>query len=152
MRTNRAPRTLSACPALVVLGLAIFLALLPNAASAIQLPTFSLRRSDCVTVAGLNWHTDYAAACEEAKAAKKMLLVNFVPCPSTDAQRDLEKFMHEHEGVRSELGDYVLVRVFDNDRSGTFNLGIFRRSRGKLINDPAFKYLSGKPGLAIVDF
>lgn len=152
MRTIRAHHCTVTRRSLLAIGLTIFLLLLPAVASAIQLPTFSLRRSDCVTVAGLNWHTDYAAACEESKAEKKMLLVNFVPCESTSAQRNLEKFMHEHEGVRAELGNYVLVRVFDNDRSGAFNLGLLRRPRGRLINEPAFKYLGGKPGVAIVDF
>lgn len=152
MRTNRAHHSTVTRRSLAAFGLTISLALVPTAASAIQLPTFNLRRSDCVTVAGLHWHTDYAAACDEAKAEKKMLLVNFVPCPSTNAQRDLEKYLHEHEDIREQLDDYVLVRVFDNERTGSFNLGILRRSRERLIDDPAFKYLGRKPGLAIIDF
>lgn len=152
MRTNRAPRTSTACRALTALSLAIFLALLPTAASAIQIPTFNLRRSDCVTVAGLKWHTDFATASSEAQAQNKMLLVNFVPCAGSNAQRELEKYVHENNGVRKELKDYVLVRVFDNENAGGLNFGIFRRARGKLINDPAFKYLGRKPGLAILDY
>ncbi len=153
MRKIRTGQSLSTGRQLLIAsGLSALLVGLPTAADAIQLPTFSLRRNDCVTVAGLNWHTDYSAACEEAKSEKKMLLVDFVPHAGSDAQRGLEKFLHENEDVRTQLSDYVLVRVFDDERVGVLNLGILRRSRGQLISDPAFKHLGRKPGLAIIDY
>ena len=46
-----------------------------SSALAISLPTFSLGRNDCVTVAGLCWHTNYECARQEAESQKKMLLV-----------------------------------------------------------------------------
>jgi hypothetical protein len=151
MRTICANHFISFCRSLPAIGLATFLAFLPIAADAVQLPSFSLRRNDCVTVAGLAWHTDYTTACDDAKSNKKMLLVNFVPRSGSDAQRSLEKYLHENAEVRTELKDFVLVRVFDDERVGILNLGILRRQRGRLINDPAFKHLGGKAGLAIVD-
>ena len=140
------------CRSLAAIGLATFLAFLPTAADAITLPTFSLGRNDCVNVAGLCWHTDYENARREAKAAKKMLLVNFVADGGSSDQRSFEKYLHENEAIRKELGDYVLVRVPENERRGALRLGLLRKSRGRLLDDPAYKYMTKTPGVAIVDF
>jgi hypothetical protein len=134
------------------LSLFTVLAVLPTVASAIELPVFSLRRSDCVTVSELCWHTSYEAACDEARAEKKMLLVNFVPGGSNAQQRSLEKYLHENAAVRKQLADCVLVRVPRDERTGGLRLGLLRKGRGQLIDDPAFKYLGHKPGLAIIDY
>jgi hypothetical protein len=128
------------------------LALLPTTADAIQLPSLSLRRNDCVTVAGLRWHTDYASACEEAACEKKMLLVNFVPSDKSGAQRGLEKSLHENSAVRAQLEDYVLLRVRDDERVRGMMSGLLRRNRGRLMDDAAFKHLGRSAGLAIVDY
>jgi len=152
MRTNRAHLTSSACRALAALGLAIVLLLVPTAADAITLPTFSVGRNNCVNVAGLCWHTDYENARREAKAGKKMLLVNFVADGGSSDQRSFEKYLHEHEAIRKELGDFVLVRVPENERPGALRLGLLRKSRGRLLDDPAYKYMTKTPGVAIVDF
>ncbi|MGE3640852.1 MAG: hypothetical protein AB7G28_20015 [Pirellulales bacterium] len=128
------------------------LLLATNVASAIQFPTFSLRRSDCVTVSELCWHTNYESACDEARAEKKMLLVNFLPNDSSAEQRGLEKFLHENEAVRKQLADYVLVRVRRDDRPVGLGLGLLRKNRTAVIDDPKFAYLKQKPGLAIVDY
>jgi hypothetical protein len=128
------------------------LALVPTAVHAIQLPTFSFFRQDCVNVAGLNWHTNYEDACDEARSSRKMLLVNFVPHAGSDAQRGLEKFLHESGDVRAQLQDYVLVRVFDDEHVRGLRNGILRRNRDRVIDDPAFKHLGRTAGLAIVDF
>ena len=131
---------------------AAVLTLLPTAAQAIQLPTFSLLRQDCVNVAGLNWHTNYEDACDEARSAKKMLLVNFVPNSGSDAQRGLEKFLHENDDVRAQLEDYVLVRVFDVERVRGLRNGLLRKNRDRVIDDPIFKHLGHTAGLAIIDY
>lgn len=123
-----------------------------SVASAIQFPTFSLRRSDCVTVSELCWYINYEAACDEARAAKKMLLVNFLPNGSSAEQRSLEKYLHENEAVRKQLEDFVLVRVRRDDRVGGLGLGLLRKNRCAVIDDPKFAYLKQKPGLAIVDY
>ena len=131
--------------------LAIF-ALLSTTADAIQLPSLSLRRSDCVTVAGFRWRTDYKAACKEAANAEKMLLVNFVPGGRSDAQRGLEKILLEDNAVRDQLKDYVLVRVSDDERARGLKAGIRRKNRDRLIDDAAFKHLGRSAGLAIIDY
>ncbi len=135
-------------------AIAVFVASaeLATAAHAIELPTLSLRRNDCVTVAGLNWYTDYAAACDEARSAKKMLLVNFVPRDQSDAQRGLEKFLRSDQSIRGQLNDYVLVRVSEDERAGGLLIPLRKKNRVRLIEDATFQHLGGKPGLAILDF
>jgi hypothetical protein len=139
-------RTLMAVATLVAL------AELATSAHAIELPSFSLRRGDCVTVAGLNWHTDYVAACDDAQIAKKILLVNFVPRDTSDAQRGFEKFLQTDKAVRAELKDYVLVRVDEDERAGGMLVPLRKKNRDRLIDDAAFKHLGRKPGLAMLDF
>ncbi len=153
MRMKRTLELLSpARRSLVEFCLFALLACLPTAADAIELPTFSLRRNDCVTVAGLCWHTDYATACDEAESEKKKLLVNFVPSGKNDAQRGLEKFLREDITVRAQLKNYVLVRVTEGGRVGGMKSGFLRKNRSRLIDDAAFKHLGHNSGLAIVDY
>jgi hypothetical protein len=128
------------------------LSLFSTAADAIQFPTFSLGHCDCVRIAGLDWYTDYDAACDEARAAKKMLLVNFVPRSGSADQRALEKHLHEHESIRAELDDYVLVRVYDDERTRGLRNGFLRRNRDRVIDDATFDNLGHTAGLAILDF
>jgi hypothetical protein len=139
-------------PSLSAIGLTLVLALLPSAADAIQIPTFSLGRTDCVNVAGVCWHTNYENARREAKAGKKMLLVNFIADGGSNYQRSFEKYLHENEAVRKQLDDFVLVRVSENERPGMLRLGVLRKSRSRLLDDPAYRYMSKTPGVAIVDF
>jgi len=150
-------KTAGDCPPLrrgfeTAFSLLVIFTLLPTTAGAIQFPFFSLGRDDCVTIAALNWHTEYASACDEAKRAKKMLLVNFIPCACSDAQRCLEKFLHENAAVRAQLADYVLVRVREDERVRGLRTGLLRKNRDRLIDDAAFKYLGHKPGLAFIDY
>jgi len=137
---------------LTAIALLLALAELSTTAHAIQLPTFSLRRNDCVVSAALCWHTDYAAACDEAQSEQKMLLVNFVPRGRSDAQRDLEKFLQEDAAVRTQLKDYILARIPEGDRIGGLRIPLRRKNRGRLIDDAAFVHLGHKPGLALLDF
>ena len=136
----------------VAICLLMVFALVPTAADAIQLPTFSLRRNDCVTAAALSWHIDYANACDEAQSEKKMLLINFVPRGKSDAQRGLEKYLQEDVAVREQLKNYILVRVPLDERVGGLKSGLLRKNRDLLIEDAAFKHLGHGAGLAIVDF
>jgi hypothetical protein len=130
----------------------VMLAELATSAHAIELPTFLVRRNDCVTVAGLSWHTDYAAACDEARSAKKMLLVNFVPRDESDIQNGFEKSLQQVDAIRAKLDDFVLVRVGENRRAGNLLFPLRKKNRGRLIDDAAFKHLGQSPGLAIIDF
>ena len=120
-------------------------------ANAIQLPSFSLRRADCVTVAGLRWYTDYKSACDAAQCEQKMLLVNFLPRGKSDAQHALESYLKTNGEVRDQLQDFVLVRLPRDARVGGRIIAM-RKKRGRLIDDPAFKHLGRSPGLAIVDY
>jgi hypothetical protein len=137
---------------LAALALFVAIALMTTSARAIELPTLSLHRNDCVTVAGLSWHTDYAAACDEAQCEQKMLLVNFVPREKSDAQRRLEKFLQTDQAVCEQLNDFVLVRVSEDERAGGLLIPLRRKNRSRLIDDAAFKHLGRSPGLAILDF
>jgi len=134
------------------LALVVVLAELATSAHAIELPTFLVRRNDCVTVAGLNWHTDYSAACGEAQSAKKMLLVNFVPRNKSDAQYELEDYLQRDSAIRAKLDDYVLVRVREDQRTGGLLIPLRKKNRSRLIDDATFKHLGHSPGLAILDF
>lgn len=137
---------------LAALALFVALAEVTTSAHAIELPTFSLRRNDCVAFVGLAWYTDYDAACDEARSAKKMLLVNFVPRDNSDAQRGLEEFLRQDDAIRAQLSDYVLVRVSENERVGGLLIPLRRKNRSRLIDDATFKHLDRSPGLAILDF
>jgi hypothetical protein len=153
MRTIRTPRNQPlGRHSLGTICLLAILALLPTTADAIELPSLSLRRNDSVTVAGLRWHTDYAGACDDATDAKKMLLVNFVPSGKSDAQRGLEKFLHENSAVRAQLRDYVLVRVRDDERVRGLKTAIRRKNRDRLIDAAGFAHLGRSAGLAIIDY
>ncbi len=155
MRTIRTAHALfvaTPCHPFAAYVIVAALVLLPAAADAIQLPTFALFRNDCVNVAGLNWHTNYEDACDEVRLNHKMLLVNFVPSAGGDAQRGLEKFLHENDDVRAQLQGYVLVRVFDNERVRGLRNGILRKNRDRIIDDPAFNHLGHTAGLAIIDY
>lgn len=134
------------------LALVALCSVVSRPAQAIQFPTFSLGRSDCVNVAGLCWHTNYENARQEAESQKKMLLVNFVACDGSAYQRSLEKYLHENKSVRDQLDGYVLVRVKEDERVGGSRLGLFRKNRSRLIDDAAFQYLGSTPGIAIIDY
>ena len=136
---------------LVAAGLLTIFTLAPAPSSAIQLPTFSLRRSECTNVAGLQWHTDYASACNEAKCDKKLLLVNFVPTGKSTAQKDLDTYLRTNEAVRNELENYVLLRLPRDEQFGGLKI-IQRKNRARLIDQPAFQHLGGSAGLAIIDY
>jgi hypothetical protein len=135
----------------LALGCLALTLLAPAVASAIQIPMFSLRRTDCVTnVAGLDWYTDYEAAREHAQCDHKMLLVNFLPKGKSSAQTGLDAYLRKNEAVRKELADYVLVRVPVDQRVAGLKLS--RKNRKRLIDHAAFKHLGGSAGLAIIDY
>jgi hypothetical protein len=89
-----------------------------------------------VDVAGVSWHSDYETAFQEAYAAKKFLLINFV-APS-GAQQQLETFLASDQAAQTALPSYVRVRVD-------------AQARADLLHHPAFVEMGAYPGVAIVD-
>ena len=116
----------------------------------LPMPRIKPPESGPVTVAGLEWRTDYQQAYEAAKQAKRMLLVNFVETLSDDdelgpAQVSLEKTITADEKLQTKLRDVVLVRLpLDAEIS-------VDGKTTRLISHAAFQHLSGKPGIAMLD-
>jgi len=106
-----------------------------------------------VTVAGLEWHTDYALAYQTARRSKRMLLINFLPKPSAlsgnteagQAQRDLEKAITSAGVLRQQLKGVARVRLKLDTQ---IKLG---GNSTRLLKHAAFQHLEGQPGIAIVD-
>lgn len=134
-----------------VVALAVLL-ILPSLAEAIDLGAFSSRRSECVEVAGLRWHTQYENACDEAQCEQKLLLVYFVPQEANDAQRKFERYLAANDDLRTKLNDYVLVRVSEDERVRGIRTGLLRKNRDRIIDDANFAHLGRRAGLAIVDY
>jgi len=106
-----------------------------------------------VTVAGFEWHTDYARAYQAARSGKRMLLINFVPGPSAHAtgteadraQASLEKKIVACSALRKQLAEVVLARL---PRDAKIQLA---GKTTRLLGNAAFQYLEGQPGIAIID-
>jgi hypothetical protein len=109
--------------------------------------------AELVTVAGLEWHTNYARAYQAARRSKRMLLINFVPDQSTHfatteaarAQRGLEKKIVADGRLRQQLAEVVRARLPRDVKIQ------FEGKRTRLLSNAAFQHLEGQPGLAIID-
>ena len=93
----------------------------------------------------LEWHTNYAAAYALAKRERRMLLVNFAPVGDSAVQRQLEFAIDKDQLLQRGLRSMVLVRLPGDYKHQAANY------HGLLVAHPAFKHLSGRTGIAIVD-
>jgi len=105
------------------------------------------KRSDRLeTVAGLKWHTDYAAARRVAKRDGRLLLINFLPKRGDEVQQDLERALESEAELRDGLAEMVLVRL--STKATTKVDG----KKQPLLDQPGYEELQGRAGIAIVDF
>jgi hypothetical protein len=95
-----------------------------------------------VTVAGLEWRTDYNAAYRAAKKGKRMLLINMVGGGSQQASVD--KYM-DQQNMHDRLVRVERLRL-PVDAQITVN-----GKSQKLLSFPAFEELQGGPGFVLLD-
>jgi hypothetical protein len=74
-----------------------------------------------------------------------MLLVNFVPMGDSAVQRQLESAIEKDKSLQRRLRSMVLVRLTGDYEHQAADYD------GLLVNHPAFKHLSGRTGIAIID-
>jgi hypothetical protein len=135
---------------LVAMLTAMLLSPSPSAAielGPLKLPSLHMkRREKCATIGKLNWHTSYADAIREAKCARKMLVINFVPTNDSAAQKNFEKYLGDNEAFRKKLEGVVLARIAIDAKLTTGN------ATRRLVADDAFQHLGRRPGFVILDF
>ncbi len=94
----------------------------------------------------VTWLDDYAAACAQAKAAGRMLFIFFYDPADTKRCRRFETETLGDKAVVRKLQDYVCARL---------PVDAEIESDGKplaLLEHGAFQHMSGRPGVAILDF
>ena len=74
-----------------------------------------------------------------------MLLVDFVPKAESSEQRQLDDAIEKDAVLESRLQSMVLVRLPQDYESDEVNV------KGPLVNHPAFKHLSGRTGIVLID-
>jgi hypothetical protein len=94
---------------------------------------------------GLKWHSNYAAAYAKAKHERRLLLVNFVPDGESAAQRRLDCALDADRALQCRVEPMVLARLPQDYKSESADY------HGRLVDHPAFRHLSGRTGIAIVD-
>lgn len=98
-----------------------------------------------VNVGGVEWRTDYSEAYNAAKAAKRMLLVNFVPTTASSQQQNVERYIAASPSLQTKLNNVVAVRVPVNAEI-TVN-----GKKQRLLSFASFSHLQGGPGFALID-
>lgn len=131
-------RTLAMLRALAI-GAGVLGTLLPVAAT----QAADQEQPSSVTVAGLEWRTDYSAAYRAAKQQKRMLLINMV---GTGAQQQgAEQYMAGNPYLQRQLQKVELARLPVNAE-----IKVNGKSQ-RLLSFPAFSHLQGGPGFAMID-
>lgn len=100
-------------------------------------------KSSSVTVAGLEWRTDYGAAYQAAKQHKRMLLINIVGTGTQ--QQGAEQYMAGNSYLQRQLQNVERARLPVNAEI-TVN-----GKPQKLLSFPAFSHLQGGPGFVMID-
>lgn len=98
-----------------------------------------------VNVGGVEWRTDYSEAYNAAKAAKRMLLVNFVPTTVSSQQQSIEKYIASSPSLQTKLNNVVAVRVPVNAEI------VVNGKSQRLLSFASFSHLQGGPGFALID-
>jgi hypothetical protein len=113
-----------------------------SAAEAAQAGSAGAKRPAKVSVAGLDWRTDYYNAYRVAKKTKRMLLVNIVSdCPQ---QNSAEQYMTQ-PNMHDRLERVVRLRL-PVDAAITVN-----GKSQRLLSFPAFAELQNGPGFVLID-
>lgn len=99
----------------------------------------------CVSVGGVEWRTDYSAAYNAAKSAKRMLLVNFVPATASSQQQNIDRTIAASPSLQTKLNNVVAVRVPVNAEITADG------KKQRLLSFASFSHLQGGPGFALVD-
>lgn len=134
--------------AAVVVCLSFSFCLPTTARAALRLFRFAAAGdTKAATVDGrsLEWHTEFAAAHAKAKREGRMLLVNFTPEGDDAGQRQLDSALEKDRSLERRLRSLVLARVPSEYKSQAADYD------GRLVDHPAFRYLSGGTGVAIID-
>ena len=102
----------------------------------------TIKRPSKITVAGLEWRTNYDSAYRAAKKKKRMLLINIASdCPQ---QQSAEKYM-DQENMHDRLVRVVRLRL-----PADAEISVNGKSQ-KLLSFPAFAELQGGPGFVLID-
>ncbi|MEM9659698.1 MAG: hypothetical protein AAF961_15160 [Planctomycetota bacterium] len=97
-----------------------------------------------VEAGGVTWHTDYYAAYRDARAKRRMLLINFVAAGSA-AQANLESRIARNANLKSKLAGMTLVRL-PSEAAVDIN---GRTTR--LLDHSSFSQMHRRPGIAMLD-
>ena len=95
---------------------------------------------------GLAWQEDYAVAMRLAERESKMLLIYFRSPEPSEASRRFEPDVLTDRAVLARLARYVRLRL---PTDATITVG---GKRIELLRHHAFSEMSGRPGVAIVDY
>lgn len=93
----------------------------------------------------LYWHNRYGPAYQRADAARKMLLINFVPEGASREQQDLEDTIASRDQWQRKLRRFVLCRIPVDAEIQVQGEPVH------LLSHAAFGEMYGKPGIAVVD-
>jgi hypothetical protein len=98
-----------------------------------------------VSVAGVDWYTDYYEAYRDAAANKRFLLINVTPTTASSAQQSAERYISTNARVRQQMEHLVLLRV---PTDATIKVeGQTRR----LLSFGSFSELHGGSGFVLID-
>lgn len=145
----------------VMLGLCVGSAAVVKATVPSRSDSSPITVGSTITVAGLDWHTDYMEAYQIARRTGRMLLINFVEDGVEDADTDdptqhsslqkgpmqshLEETISGDDGLQAKLRKVVLARL---PLQTEITVG---GETVRLLDHGAFQYLEEKPGIAIID-
>ena len=129
--------------ALFVAAAALSGAMTVENAFAEETPAAAKEQPSTVTVAGVEWRTDYNAAYQAAKQGKRMLLINMTGASSAQ-QQSVDRYMDQRNmHVRLERVERLRLPV---DAEITVD-----GKAQRLLSFPAFAELQNGPGFVLLD-
>jgi len=117
----------------------------PSAPPSAAVPAAPSPTTAATAPVAATWLTDYAAAGDQADRQGKMLLIHFHNPADPQSQRFQNESLQAAD-VQPRLANYVCLRL---------PLDAAIRSEGReirLLDDPSFQEMLGRPGLAIIDY
>jgi hypothetical protein len=98
-----------------------------------------------VSVAGVDWYTDYYEAYRDAAANKRFLLINVTPTAVSSAQQSAERYISTSARVRQQMEHLVLLRV---PTDATIKV---EGETKRLLSFGSFGELHGGSGFVLID-